>query len=209
MIPKMIHIIWIGPKPFPYQENYDSWVNLNPEFKVKLWTDMNIPTLHNKKAFGYMKSYAAKADILRLELLYRYGGIYADADSRCLRSIYPLISGLRCFGMTGNRGNVANGFLGSVKKHPAFEKLVYGLEGHIKKLAGKKQKKWSIYSVAGTRYITRVLRADNTFVQIDKGARLGSRKYVCARREVNNDTYVVQYCDGGKHPKIDLGRYKV
>lgn len=140
MIPKMIHIIWIGPKPFPYQENYDSWVNLNPEFKVKLWTDMNIPTLHNKKAFGYMKSYAAKADILRLELLYRYGGIYADADSRCLRSIYPLISGLRCFGMTGNRGNVANGFLGSVKKHPAFEKLVYGLEGHIKNLLGKSKK---------------------------------------------------------------------
>lgn len=33
---------------------------------------------------GTMHSWAGRADLMRLEILYRYGGIYSDADSLCL-----------------------------------------------------------------------------------------------------------------------------
>ena len=34
---------------------------------------------------------ALRADFLRLELLYKFGGIYADVDMTCEKSLIPLL----------------------------------------------------------------------------------------------------------------------
>jgi mannosyltransferase OCH1-like enzyme len=83
MIPKIIHQIWIGPKKRP-----DIWMDTVKKFcedfgyEYKLWDNDNVPTdLINQIFYNNDPTYFGKADILRYELLYRYGGCFVDADS--------------------------------------------------------------------------------------------------------------------------------
>jgi mannosyltransferase OCH1-like enzyme len=83
MIPKIIHQIWIGPKKRP-----DIWMDSVKEFcsefdyEYKLWDNETTPKdLINQVYYDNDPTYFGKADMLRYELLYRYGGCFVDADS--------------------------------------------------------------------------------------------------------------------------------
>jgi mannosyltransferase OCH1-like enzyme len=86
-IPKIIHQIWIGKKFRRPEKWMDTWAAMNPSFEHRIWTD---ETLHEllplraQRAFDTMPHLAGKADILRYEILHRYGGIYVDADMECI-----------------------------------------------------------------------------------------------------------------------------
>jgi hypothetical protein len=106
-IPKTIHFIWMGPKPFPREsvENVRSWIAKHPDWTFKFWTDRDRVLPHPKmqkcmirdlkfwKLFDcYNKSdnYGEKSDILRYEILYQEGGIYVDHDVKCVQTFQPL-----------------------------------------------------------------------------------------------------------------------
>src|ERR1700722_4591002 len=40
-VPKVVHFIWLGPKPFPREsvENVRSWIAKHPDWTIKFWTD--------------------------------------------------------------------------------------------------------------------------------------------------------------------------
>src|SRR3989344_9254522 len=44
-IPRVVHYIWLGPKPFPQEsvENVRTWMAKNPDWKFKFWTDQDRP----------------------------------------------------------------------------------------------------------------------------------------------------------------------
>lgn len=60
----------------------------------RLWRDADVAALDmiNRDAFDAAKTMAQKADILRLEILYQYGGIYLDTDVEPVKSVAPLYS---------------------------------------------------------------------------------------------------------------------
>lgn len=106
-IPKIIHFIWIGPKPFPREsvENIRTWIAKHPDWTIKFWTDRDRPLPHKQMQMNrvqdlqfiklydcYKKSdnYAEKSDLLRYEILYQEGGIYVDHDVKCLKSFESL-----------------------------------------------------------------------------------------------------------------------
>ena len=213
-IPKVIHFIWIGPNLCPYSQNIASYRLHNPNWRIKIWDNNNLPDIKNKWLYERMTSWAAKADVLRLEILYNEGGIYTDCDSICLRSLDSLVDNLECFGMQGNGGGVQNAFMGATPKHPAFEKIVYGLESHAKELAKtkvNKKKGTSVFRIAGWRYITPILRADPTYTQLDEGCEPGERKLLGTIRDhrVFESGYVVQYNDGSWWNEKALKRIKL
>ena len=134
-IPKIIHQIWIGPKPIPWK-----WINSfkidflskYPDWKHYLWTDSNINTLDliNNAAYLDCKSYNGKSDILRYELLHQYGGIYIDADSEWLgKDLNNLINETENGFFIGNEFNNKNGFasgvVGSSINNPITSHLVH------------------------------------------------------------------------------------
>lgn len=90
-IPKIIHQIWIGsPLPDGYEQYMDSWVkhHMGRDWQYILWTDEKvekIKPLYNQSYYDEHPNYGVKADILKWELIYRYGGIYADLDQECVR----------------------------------------------------------------------------------------------------------------------------
>jgi mannosyltransferase OCH1-like enzyme len=120
-IPKQFHQIWIGPNPPPPTAAAfrQSWLDRHPGWQMHVWTDENEPTgLCNEDIYRQTTVLAQKADILRYEILSRFGGVYIDIDFECLRNIEPLLSGVSYFFGEELPGRPAIGILGSVAGHP-------------------------------------------------------------------------------------------
>jgi mannosyltransferase OCH1-like enzyme len=84
---KIIHQIWIGPyKMIESDKKFAEKVKLmNPEYKYIFWDNNNLPTLPDKlvelkKIFIEQKCWVCIADMMRLFVVYEYGGIYMDCD---------------------------------------------------------------------------------------------------------------------------------
>ncbi len=132
-IPRVIHQIWIGPKPFPekYKKWQKTWQSM-PGWEYKLWTDKEVEqyTLINKDLYLKEKNIGARADILRMEILYREGGLYVDTDFECLQpKMFDVLNQSYDFysGITPVDAEVillANGLIGSIPGHPILEAYI-------------------------------------------------------------------------------------
>lgn len=94
-IPKIIHQIWIGPKKAPIN-HMNTWKEKHPEFEYMYWNEEKIITENIlddtlKQKINEMEEINGKADILRWEILYKYGGVFIDADSICIEPIDTLL----------------------------------------------------------------------------------------------------------------------
>jgi len=123
-IPKIIHQVWIGPKPAPLKW-MDTWKKFNPDWEYVLWDNKKIFDKRRKwknqwiideyvrryemmvkgkgdngidmfisaqgaTFLGDKATYFAWhviADVVRYEILYRYGGYMPGADSECVAPI--------------------------------------------------------------------------------------------------------------------------
>jgi len=92
-IPKIIHQIWVGPRPRP-DHWMQTWKDKHPDWEYILWNEENIKGFENQKLIDYCmehKLYHGVSDIVRYEILYRHGGFVAPADSECVNPIDELI----------------------------------------------------------------------------------------------------------------------
>ncbi len=91
IIPKIVQLIWVGPKPFPhvFYRCLESVKRLLPDWECKIWMDEEVKNLNfeNKDLYDAEKNYGAKSDILRYEILYREGGVYLDIDMELVQSL--------------------------------------------------------------------------------------------------------------------------
>lgn len=146
LIPRVFHQIWIGPDALPneYRAYQESWRRHHPGWELRFWTDHNLPEgLRRPEAYERLRSPVERADILRLELLWRFGGVYVDVDFECLRSLEPLISRATFFVGQAKPGRVNNALLGSVAGHPILDRGLDELRprefyGYDKEAAGPK-----------------------------------------------------------------------
>lgn len=95
-ITKKIHQIWVGPNPIP--EKSVAFIakirELHPDYEYRLWVDSDLVE-ENFVNLQYIQAtpiYAQKADIMRYEILYRYGGVYLDIDFEIIRPLTPLLT---------------------------------------------------------------------------------------------------------------------
>lgn len=93
MIPRIIHQVWGGGAiPDEVTRWMFSWRAMHADWQYILWRDAP-QWLVNRGAFDQAPSWAQKSDVLRYEVLKRYGGLYVDADCQCHRPIDPLAEG--------------------------------------------------------------------------------------------------------------------
>lgn len=87
-IPRHIHQIWIkGEIPAGHKAWVKGWQSI-PGWTYTLWTDKEIRAmgLINQKSYDEAAGdYPKQADIARIEILYRFGGVYVDTDCQCLK----------------------------------------------------------------------------------------------------------------------------
>jgi mannosyltransferase OCH1-like enzyme len=91
LIPKRLHQIWIGPSPAPLRWMH-TWRDAHPDWVYTIWDDEAIKRLRLKNSRLFRRlcdigRYDGASDVARAEILLRFGGVYVDADSECLRPL--------------------------------------------------------------------------------------------------------------------------
>jgi hypothetical protein len=124
-IPKIIHQLWIGPKPMP-SKFMDTWRDKHPDYEYIRWTESEIARrgiqFECQRHIDRMSEINGKADIMRWEILYHFGGIFLDADSICIEPFDESFLSKDAFAGFENenvrKGLVATGTMGFTPKHP-------------------------------------------------------------------------------------------
>lgn len=175
-IPKIIHQIWLGPNKQPdiWMNSWkNDYINKYPEWTYKLWTEKEIDDLNlsNKKQYENEKYYIGKSDIARYEILYRFGGIFMDADSVWIHhSLNDILekakkSGMFCAEEPVNKWSIANGVIGFSKEHPILKLMINHISTNYFNLKKKLKKEREIWQVTGTKPFTEIVKKyDNKLI---------------------------------------------
>ena len=132
LIPKIIHHIWLGGSlPEKYLNYVLSWKKFNPTWTHILWSDNNTKNLNliNQDKFDQTKNLGQKSDILRYEILYKYGGIYVDTDFECLKPFDDLMT-LKFFTGIAYPSTIEMyiGLIASIPEHPIIKSCIYDMD---------------------------------------------------------------------------------
>jgi mannosyltransferase OCH1-like enzyme len=131
MIPKLIHLIWLGSKR---PEKFDYFLkrisDINFDYKVIEWNENNIDfELITKELYFNSENLGAKSDLLRFEILFRYGGIYIDYDFLQIKKFDELLSFDFFAGAHESTPNeVWNSIIGSSKNNIICKKFLNSIK---------------------------------------------------------------------------------
>lgn len=134
MIPKIIHQIWVGDLPIPEKsvEFIKNIKTLHPEYEYRLWNNDDLTPLNfsNILYINKASSNAQKADMMRYEILYRFGGIYLDIDFELFKSIDGLLKNKMV--VCNEDGNIdqymSNSFIACTKGNENLHRCVQAIK---------------------------------------------------------------------------------
>jgi mannosyltransferase OCH1-like enzyme len=143
----------------------DSWRHEGWEYK--LWTDEEIAKLdmRNRALYDQSENFGEKSDIVRLEILYQYGGLYVDTDFECINidifdelhrgfdfyiGFEPLEHG---FTNKFNMNKFCNALIASAAGHPLLHDLIENIRANY--LAYRRC--CSAIQKTGPSYLTRII----------------------------------------------------
>lgn len=151
-IPKVIHQIWLGSKvPEKFFKWMSSWANMQG-WEYKLWTDKEVKEfpLFNRELYDKAKDFGEKADILRYEILYQEGGLYADVDFENintelftqLNKSYDFYAGIEPMShrQPVNSPVIGNAIFASIPGHPILEDIIFKMQNHYQ----EHDAKWAV-----------------------------------------------------------------
>lgn len=140
-IPKIIHQIHMGKKPLSSIEKkwQKTWKTHNPDWHHILWTDEEISKLSivNQKALDSCKNYSERSDILRFEILNKFGGLYIDTDFECLKPIEPMFAGKDFFICRQTAKELCGAFMACTAGHPKIKKIIDNVPQRLKEVGYK------------------------------------------------------------------------
>jgi hypothetical protein len=167
-VPRILHRIWLDdPMPAEFEQYGQRWRELHPDWEIREWrSTADLPPLINQDLFDAAREICPKdwkrfqADLLRLELLHQFGGVYVDTDVEPLKAFDPLLDRkvLVAYSPHRDRSNrrlLTQAVLGSVPGHPWIRACIDALPDAVKRYAGK-----PLAQMIGPHHITRVWRCD-------------------------------------------------
>lgn len=127
MIPRVLHHIWLGPKPYP-REWASAWRQMHPGWTQRIWReaeleDIDMPNRDAYEAFRARGCWHGASDIARVGVLMGEGGVYVDIDSKPLRTLEraPFMDAgffVAYEPVPSLPGRIANGTIGAEAGHP-------------------------------------------------------------------------------------------
>lgn len=149
VIPRVVHRIWFGPEPMrdelvAYGESWEA-----AGYEVRLWTEQNLPPLVNQQVYDdpnigmwvgggvpRLGRWVQRADLVSYELLYQFGGIYANTDMECVRPLDPILDGVTAFAGYEQEHFLSNALMGCTPGHPFFRAVIDRLPARYYGMAG-------------------------------------------------------------------------
>lgn len=166
MIPRLIHRVWIDdPMPDVVTEYGRRWQEMHPEWSVVDWVSRDDVTDHfNVDLIGaadVLQPHDHKrfvSDLVRLNILWRLGGVYVDTDTYPLRPLEPLLEqypdGFLARSPQEIRGvhPYTNAVMGFPPAHPvvraAIEKAKVFVENTVGRATAQRTGPWLLTDVA-------------------------------------------------------------
>lgn len=100
LIPQKIHYAWLGKEmPYDLKKNVEHWKELCPDYEFYEWNENNYDVTINKymRQAYERKMWGFVPDYMRLDVIYKYGGIYLDTDIEMIKKPDELLY-QECFG---------------------------------------------------------------------------------------------------------------
>jgi len=134
-IPRKLWIFWyqgIDSAPFIVKKCINSWQVKNPGWEINLLDKDNLSnyiTLDIPDSKLKELSLNKQANLIRLQLLSKYGGVWVDATTLCICPLDDWVdsccqSGFFAFSNAGKDREMSNWFLASEKNCPLVQKLL-------------------------------------------------------------------------------------
>lgn len=137
MIPRVIHRLWLGPRPMParFREYGRAWAELNPGWTVHDWSWHDLPEdLANQDVMDDIRARCTRgasvematalADVIDYELVARFGGVYANCDIQPVRPLLPPMTGGGAWATHEDPVQVVNAAFGGPAGHPFWVAVV-------------------------------------------------------------------------------------
>jgi hypothetical protein len=145
-IPRVFHHIWIGgPMPPRFERFRESWQRHNPGWEMRLWTEKDLDWLENQEFFDNAAEWTPEryirrfqANLARYEIIWRYGGVYVDADIEALNPLEPWLDGITAFSAKEHPNWVNNGLIGGVPGHPFWRLVIDSCPDRIREFKGQR-----------------------------------------------------------------------
>lgn len=138
MIPKIIHYCWFGSENLSSQmiKCIDTWKKYCPDYKIIKWNEenFNVDSIEWTRNAYNNKKYAFVSDYVRVEVLYKYGGLYFDTDIELLNNLDRFLECKVLLGFEGKDNAIATGIMGFEKENIVLENLLnrYNRKSFIK-----------------------------------------------------------------------------
>ena len=197
MIPHIIHYCWFGGKKLPRtaRKYIRSWKKYCPGWEIRRWDETNVdldshPFLKEALEAG---KYAFATDIVRLQVLLKYGGLYMDTDVELIRPLDDLMTGEGFMGFEPARHGdvlVATGLgCAAVPEQRLIKMLLADYDGaHFRKEDGSYDV--TACTTRNTEFLkTLGLRTDNT-EQTILGIRILPSEYLCPKNTFTGETHI-------------------
>jgi mannosyltransferase OCH1-like enzyme len=128
-VPRILHQVWVGsPPPAWVLDNWAPWESLlSDDWMIYRWTDENMGEWPlSAMARKDCPHPAILSDYIRLEQLWKFGGIYLDSDTRPLRSLNPLTGSQRPAWIS----STSESWLPMAKRHWTANNAAIGVPRH-------------------------------------------------------------------------------
>jgi FkbM family methyltransferase len=129
MIPEILH--FVVPPSLLHKETEIIQLarQLHPKWSIKIWNDdVVIDGARLSRYLDRAASGVQRADLIRLDALLVYGGVYIDSDLRLYRPLDDIISHYDFFMGTEDGYNLTNAVIGAAPQHPAIAAIIDFLE---------------------------------------------------------------------------------
>lgn len=217
-IPKIIHYCWFGGNPLPdsAKQCIDSWKKYCPDYEIKRWDESNFDIYccrYVREAYQE-KKWAFVSDYARMDILYRYGGVYLDTDVEIIKNLDSIIEKGPFMGMERDfetNGNcVVNTGLGIAcyKEHILYKKILE----YYNQLTFINQD-GSLNQTTVVDHVTNILREyglkDKPGIQIIQDIYIYPKDYFCPKLmntdiiKITENTHTIHHFDSSWADKED------